>query len=206
MSASATGRTATMRWRVVMSPCNPSWRSLSKVGTRLEFRDMDLDALTEELDEHLAEADEALARHYPGERPGRQPVHTLYLPADRFHERSVHDAGREAEQVVLENAEEFLGLIDGDEDVLSRVLAQPATEPVEDLRIDFEDGYGERGDEEEDEAAESAARALAALDEGVAPPFTGIRIRSLEPDTRRRGLRTLVRFLETLGRIPEGFV
>ncbi|MGH3346828.1 MAG: DUF6986 family protein, partial [Nocardioides sp.] len=46
----------------------------------------------------------------------------------------------------------------------------------------------------------------AALDDGSASPFTGIRIRSFEPATRARGVRTLVRFLEALGRIPDGFV
>ena len=168
---------------------------------------MDLDALTAELDELLVDADAALARRYPGERPGRQPVHTLYVPADRFHEGIVHDVGREAEQVVLEHAEEFLDLIGGDDEVMARVLAKLDTEPVEDLRIDFEDGYGDHGDRDEDAAATAAGQALAtALDEGTAPPFTGIRIRSLEPATRRRGLRTLLRFLEALDRLPEGFV
>ena len=168
---------------------------------------MDLDALTTELDELLVEADEALARHYPGERPGRQPVHTLYLPADRFRQRTVHDLGRDAERVVLEHAEEFLEVIGGDEDLMSSVLTKLDSEPVEDLRIDFEDGYGDRGDDEEDEAAEAAGEALgAALEAGAAPPFSGIRIRSFEPATRARGVRTLVRFLQALGRIPEGFV
>ena len=46
---------------------------------------VDLDRLAEELDERLEAADAALARLYPGERPGRQPVHTVYVPADRFH-------------------------------------------------------------------------------------------------------------------------
>ncbi len=40
--------------------------------------------LTAELDERLAAADAALAQGYPGERPGRQPVHTVYVPADRY--------------------------------------------------------------------------------------------------------------------------
>jgi len=168
---------------------------------------MDLEALTAELDELLVGADEALVRHYPGERPGRQPVHTLYVPADRFHQGTVHDLGREAQQVVLEHAEEFLDLIGGDDEVMARVLTKLDTEPVEDLRVDFEDGYGDHADDEEDAAVDAAAAALAAaLDEGTAPPFTGIRIRSLEPVTRRRGVRTLLRFLETVGRVPEGFV
>ena len=40
--------------------------------------------LTADLDERLADADAALAAGYPGERPGRQPVHTVYVPADRY--------------------------------------------------------------------------------------------------------------------------
>ena len=168
---------------------------------------MDLDTLTAEVDALLADADRALARDYPGERPGRQPVHTLYLPADRFHERTGHDLGRQAERIVLEHAEQFLAVIGGDEDLLARVLTKLDAEPVEDLRIDFEDGYGERGDEEEDQAAEAAGQALRAVaGHKGAPPFTGIRIKSFEPATRSRGLRTLTHFLSALGRVPEGFV
>ena len=36
-----------------------------------------------ELDRRLAAHDAFLAARYPGERPGRQPVHTVYVPADR---------------------------------------------------------------------------------------------------------------------------
>ncbi len=168
---------------------------------------MDLAALTAEVDALLVDADAALERDYPGERPGRQPVHTLYLPADRFHKGSVHELGRDAQRVVLEHGEEFLALVDGDDDLMLRVLAKLDSEPVEDLRIDFEDGYGDRGDDEEDAAAEAAGKALAtALDEGGAPPYSGIRIRSFERPTRERSLRTLVGFLEALGKVPDGFV
>ncbi|MCK0113448.1 aldolase [Ornithinimicrobium sp. F0845] len=166
-----------------------------------------LGPLTAELDELLADADAALAQHYPGERAGRQPVHTFYLPADRFHERAVHDLGREAAQVVREHAEEFRAVIDGDEDLADRVRAKLDREPIEDLRIDFEDGYGTPPDAQEDDAATAAGRALAVLlDDGAAPPFTGLRIRSFEAATRARGVRTLLLFLDALGRVPEGFV
>ena len=91
------------------------------------------------------------------------------------------------------------------------VLAKLATQPVEDLRIDFEDGYGLRGNETEDAHARAAARALAtAMGEESAPPFSGLRCKSLERDTRRRAVRTLQTFLGTLlehGRpLPPGFV
>src|SRR6202012_2256902 len=38
-----------------------------------------------------------------------------------------------------------------------------------------------------------------------APPFSGIRIKSLEPATRARAVRTLERFLDALGPPPPGF-
>ncbi|MEJ7754940.1 MAG: 2-oxo-4-hydroxy-4-carboxy-5-ureidoimidazoline decarboxylase [Nocardioidaceae bacterium] len=51
--------------------------------------------------------------------------------------------------------------------VYERVRDKLAVEPVEDLRIDFEDGYGSRPDDEEDAAAAAAAQALReALDDG----------------------------------------
>ncbi|QDO87161.1 aldolase [Ornithinimicrobium ciconiae] len=165
-----------------------------------------LGPLTAELDELLADADAALARHYPGERAGRQPVHTLYLPADRFQAGSVADLGAQASQVLAEHEQDFLTVIDGDEDLLARVRAKIETEPIEDLRIDFEDGYGTRPDEEEDAAAQAGGRALATLLGQDPPPFTGIRIRSFEPESRARGVRTLLLFLEALGQVPDGFV
>lgn len=168
---------------------------------------MDLDALAADLDERLADADAALTRDYPGERAGRQPVHTVYVPADAYDDSTVHTLGRAAEKLVLEHVDAFLGVIDGDEDLLARVLAKLATEAVEDLRIDFEDGYGRRTDKVEDAAAEAAAEALAASRKaGSASPFSGIRIKSFDPATRKRGVRTLGTFLGALGEIPEGFV
>ncbi|MFC6287703.1 DUF6986 family protein [Nocardioides sp. GCM10027113] len=172
--------------------------------------DVDLAGLTRDIDAHLEGADADLARHYPGERAGRQPVHTAYVPADRFTARTAKSYGDEAQRVVLEHAGLLLELLDGDDDLLDRLLEKLGSEPVEDVRIDFEDGYGTRPDDEEDEAATAAATALrAAIAEGTATPFHGIRVKSLEPATRHRGLRTLVRFVETLtdgGPLPDGFV
>ena len=45
--------------------------------------------------------------------------------------------------------------------VFDRTVAKLEREPVEDYRIDFEDGYGYRSDVEEDGHAQSAAHALA---------------------------------------------
>jgi citrate lyase beta subunit len=96
--------------------------------------------------------------------------------------------------------------------VYDRVLAKLRREPVEDLRIDFEDGYGVRPDAEEDGHAIAAARALGeGMVRGTLPPFIGIRIKSLNAETRRRAVRTLDLFLTTLaaergGALPDGFV
>ena len=83
-------------------------------------------------------------------------------------------------------------------------------EAIEDLRIDLEDGYGIRPDEDEDAATVAAAQALAAsIAAGKAAPFHGIRVKSFEAPTRRRGARTLQLFVHTLveaGGLTDGFV
>ncbi len=168
---------------------------------------MDIAGLIADLDQHLVGADAELAEGFPGDGDGRQPVHTVYVPADRYTARTVHDYGRTAQTCVIGAASDFLEVIGGDEALLDRVLRKLEDEPVEDLRIDFEDGYGIRPDDEEDAAARAAAIALReSIDAGAASPFHGIRFKSLERDTRSRGIRTLATFLETLGQIPEGFV
>ena len=45
---------------------------------------LDATRLGDELDARLAAADAALAARFPGDRAGRQPIHTVYVPADRF--------------------------------------------------------------------------------------------------------------------------
>src|SRR5205807_10167189 len=85
-------------------------------------------------------------------------------------------------------------------------------EPVEDYRMDFEDGYGHRPDPEEDEHAAQAAREVAAgMEAGSLPPFIGIRIKPMTEELRARSLRTLDLFLtavldETGGILPPNFV
>jgi citrate lyase beta subunit len=97
-----------------------------------------------------------------------------------------------------------------DEEVHRRTRIKLATQPVEDLRVDFEDGYGIRSDAEEDAAAERAGPVLARLLRAAkGPSFAGIRFKSLEPATRRRGLRTLDLLIASLleaGQLPDGFV
>ncbi len=154
--------------------------------------------LTADLDARLAEADAALARDYPGERPGRQPVHTLYVPADRYDAGLVPRAGAEALAALDEHADAFAALV-GDPAIVERVRAKLAAEPVEDLRIDFEDGYLDKSDAEEDADVQRAATDLAASQrDGRAAPFGGIRVKSLDPATRARGIRTLTAYVAVL--------
>jgi citrate lyase beta subunit len=145
-----------------------------------------------ELDASLAPVDAALRRRYPGPAPGRQPVHTVYVPADKVHSGLVAEWGEVAAAAVQAHPPPPYG-----EELAGRVAAKLAREPIEDLRIDFEDGYGVRSDSEEDAAVRSAAAALAAA--GDRPPSLGIRIKSLEEPTRRRAVRTLDMFLDAFG-------
>jgi citrate lyase beta subunit len=150
-----------------------------------------------ELDARLAPVDAALAARYPGDAGGRQPVHTVYVPADRFDAGTVEAWGAAARRAL--GAHPPLPFPD---DLRERVVGKLATEPVEDLRVDFEDGYGVRADDEEDAAAARSATALAA----APTPFCGLRIKSFEAPARRRAVRTLEAFLDALGPPPAGFV
>ena len=91
--------------------------------------------LAAELDARLGAVDAALARHYPGERPGRQPVHTVYVPADRFHAGLVPAYGAAALDATEEHEAVLLDLLEHDENLLARVRdyfarIRAATEPV----------------------------------------------------------------------------
>ncbi|WP_067502999.1 aldolase/citrate lyase family protein [Actinoplanes sp. TFC3] len=144
-------------------------------------------------DDRLAAHDAFLRDRYPGDRPGRQPVHTVYLAADRI--AGFRDWGAQA-----------LAALDAHPPVPfpaareQQVREKLATEPIEDLRVDFEDGYGVRDDDQEDAAVKQAA---AVLLEGPRPPFVGLRIKSLESPTRHRALRTLDLWL---AHFPEPFI
>ncbi len=155
-------------------------------------------SLTRALDARLAEADAALVRQFPGDTPDRQPVHTVYVPANAFTERLAASWGEAARSAMDRHASTFAGLVD-DPQLVDLVRDKLRREPIEDLRIDFEDGYGAPGDEAEDDDVRRAAAALAAdVRSGGAPPFRGIRFKSLEAPTRRRGIRTLSLFLSEL--------
>lgn len=168
------------------------------------------------LDAVLADTDRLLADAYPGDAGTRQPVHTVYVPADRCVPALPGHWGREGlaaaeAQGSLADLAELAGL---DADLAAAVVplveAKLRTEPIEDLRLDFEDGYGIRPDAEEDAHARQAAAAVAdAVAAGTAPPFIGIRFKCFEAATRGRGVRTLDLFLAGLlaaGKLPDGLV
>jgi citrate lyase beta subunit len=154
------------------------------------------ESLLDELDRRLAPVDAARLAAYPGESSSRQPVHTCYVPADAVAPGLVAGWGATALAALDEHGLPDLGLpAELVEQVLPRVRAKLATEPVEDLRVDAEDGYrGSPGAEDDDVTA--AAAVLAA--EPSLPPFLGIRAKSLEGPTRRRGVRSLDLFLTGL--------
>ncbi len=96
--------------------------------------------------------------------------------------------------------------------VYSRVRDKLRREPVEDFRLDFEDGYGNRPDLEEDgHAATAAGQVAAGMNSGALPPFIGIRIKPFSEELRERSIRTFDIFLTTLaeqtrGELPQNFV
>ncbi|MCQ8769757.1 DUF6986 family protein [Streptomyces telluris] len=174
-------------------------------------------AVGERIGASLAGVDAELARRYPGDPGTRQPVHTVYVPADVFAADTLRFWGGRALAALDEHAPDaaslaaVLGLpasLAGP--VHDRVRAKLEREPVEDLRIDFEDGYGPRPDDEEDAAAARAARLVAAMyEDGTAAPFMGIRMKCMEAAVRDRGIRTLDIFLTGLmeaGGLPEGLL
>jgi len=156
--------------------------------------------LTERLDASLAAADAALERHYPGPPAGRQPIHTVYLPADRCSADDVRAFAATARELLAsyapgpdELAQATGEPLDDVAAVYDRVVAKLDQEPIEDLRADFEDGYGVRSDDAEDTHLAGVLAAFADLAKSdELPAWHGIRFKSFEAPTRARGVRTLV--------------
>ncbi|MCS3795722.1 phosphoenolpyruvate kinase [Niastella sp. OAS944] len=187
---------------------------------------------------------------YPGDKPDRQPVHTVYGGANLFKADTCVKMGEIALKnlqtyapnfVVLANVlqlagHEYLPKHQSEIDALTsklalmpealrkqepawlaytvynKIIAKLQKEAVEDFRIDFEDGFGNRPDDEEDATAVQAAQELATgMKNKTISPFIGIRIKPFTEDLKLRGVRTLDIFLTTLlgqtnGILPNNFV
>jgi len=195
--------------------------------------------------EALSVANRALQTRYPGDRPSRQPVHTVYGGAHLFRADTCKRLGEISLQTMATYARdpfEFARAVgfaeaqgahaelalryarDPDElratnpsawlacAVFERVQSKLRAEPIEDFRIDFEDGFGARPDAEEDSTAHAAAEQVAlGLAQNTLPAFLGIRIKSLGLEWTKRSARTLELFLSALlaktsGKLPENFV
>jgi citrate lyase beta subunit len=187
---------------------------------------------------------------YPGDKPDRQPVHTVYGGANLFKSDTCIKMGEIAlknlqtyspnfvtlakvlrfkgyeefpdSEVKIEKLSKKLETMSENErkndpaslaySVYERIVQKLKTEPVEDFRIDFEDGFGNRPDDEEDATAINAANELAlGMKNGTISPFIGIRIKPFTEDLKYRGVRTLDLFLTTLlektnGHLPSNFV
>lgn len=171
------------------------------------------------LEKRLAAANEAVRTQYQGERGDRQPVHTVYGGAHLFEPDTAQKLGRLALrslETYAPTARDLAGALGLRADlapaVHERVVAKLEREPVEDYRLDFEDGYGNRPDEEEDGHATDMGRRVAqGLAERTLPPFIGIRVKPFSEELRRRSFRTLALFLDAMldatgGALPPGFV
>ena len=148
----------------------------------------------------LREANLRFARAHPGEHEGRQPVHTVYGGAQLF----ASDTTQKVRGVALRALDEYapsaetLGQALGIDThpalgrLYGRLVDKLRRDPVEDYRIDFEDGYGSRPDAEEDYHAGVVARELArGMRGGRLPTFIGLRIKPLTEELRQRSIRTL---------------
>jgi citrate lyase beta subunit len=187
---------------------------------------------------------------YPGDKPDRQPVHTVYGGANLFKADTCVRMGEIAlkhletyapnfvalaKALQLEGAAQLpheeaaiadlaykLGQLSATErkkdpawlpfTVYNKIIRKLTVEPVEDFRIDFEDGFGNRPDEEEDATAITAANELVlGMQQQTISPFIGIRIKPFTEDLKYRSVRTLDLFLTTLlngtnGILPDNFV
>ncbi|MBE1591214.1 DUF6986 family protein [Nonomuraea angiospora] len=147
----------------------------------------------------------------------RQPVHTVYVPADRFSIRTLSEWRDHALSLVKAHLPdpaalaEVFGVSGGlAAAVHPKVIQKLTSEPIEDLRIDFEDGYGVRPDLVEDDHVAQAVEAVATMHTaGTLPRRWGPRVKSFADGDPARSVRTLDLFLsglmERAGELPPGF-
>ena len=167
----------------------------------------------------LKAANAPITKRFIGESGARQPVHTVYGGAQLFKKDAAEKLGRSALKSLDEyapDAKTFGRAVGIPENVAAvvyeRVRGKLQREPVEDMRIDFEDGYGNRPDAEEDkDAVRCALEVAAGMHEKTLTPFIGIRIKTFSDELFPRSVRTLDLFVSALvkasdGRLPDGFV
>src|SRR5437879_3104693 len=162
-------------------------------------------ALTAILDS-IDKANARISEQFPGDSPKRQPVHVVYGGAHLFKADAAQKLGAVALKALQEHAPDAATLADAialdralADRIYVRVIEKLTREPVEDFRIDFEDGFGNRPDLEEDEHAQrTAAEVAAGMKNGTLPPSIGIRIKPLNEELKRRSFRTVDLFLTTL--------
>ena len=169
----------------------------------------------------LSKYNQEFNRKFPGDSSKRQPVHTFYGGAHLFKSdivKKIASVALESLNTNAPNADEFARAmgISGTkvfcETVYERVRAKLLKEAVEDYRIDFEDGYGSRADEEEDVHAKSVALEVAkGFKESTLPPYIGIRIKPFSDELFIRSVRTMDLFISTMldstkGKLPSEFV
>jgi hypothetical protein len=179
------------------------------------------DAELEPVTAELGAANRAFLQLYPGESNRRQPVHVVYGGAHLFKADSARKLGGVALRALRDYAPDAQTLAaalgakwspDFAQTLYHRVAAKLEREAVEDFRLDFEDGYGNRLDSEEDgHAASSAGEVAAGLAAGTLPPFLGIRVKPFSEDLRARSIRTMDIFISSLvaktgGKLPSNFV
>ena len=143
----------------------------------------------------------------------RRPVHVVYGGAHLFKAdlcRKLGDVALRSLKVYAPTPQD-LAHATGMPSVIAEtvyplVMEKLQREPIEDYRIDFEDGYGYRSDAEEDAHAEQAAlEASRAVKEGWLPAFAGLRIKPFSGPSHARAVRTLQIFLSQF-QCPENFV
>ena len=164
------------------------------------------DHALEQISQRLTAANRATMARYPGDSLEPQPVHTVYGGAHLFTADIAPKMGAAALKALHDyspDADALAYALDIDPDMAARIrpliVEKLTREPVEDFRIDFEDGFGHRSEDEEDRYARSAAEQVA---EGMVrhslPPGIGLRIKTLSEELHRRSLRTLDLFLSRL--------
>ncbi|CAM3067086.1 HpcH/HpaI aldolase/citrate lyase family protein [Williamsia muralis] len=158
------------------------------------------------IDAVLSAVDVELDRAYPGDRAEKQPAHTVYVSAADVDADTPGTWGDRASAIADEAAAVVADL--DRTGIASLVQARLRSQPIEDLRIDLEDGYGWRPDVVEDRDARAAGRTIATWSARPeqAPNAFGVRCKGLGATERARGLRSLELVLDAAGGVPDGFV